>query len=182
MTGKAYWQKLEKIGWIDYIPKERREESRSQLEKNLGGEVPEWAFLALTQAGFDSETIDGIGPDELSYHSILKELAKDSNGVFRPTNIKDELVDRGKSIKVTFRHTGKTFSCTVPFESDYFQLGVLDLVNEALESCQAQERFIPLPAVDQMLNLVFVPPGIYQKAVAQKLIPEQDAFAEGVEE
>ena len=172
LNDKTYWQKLEDIGWLKYLPADMHEEVREQLRTNLSRPETQWAFLALTQAGFDSECID----DENSYVKILKDLAKDSRGVFAPTNIKAEC--KKKTIKISFDHRGKSYSCQVPFESDWFEFSVLDLMNKALEESKAEERFILLPAADQLANIVILPPAVYEKAVKEGLIPEADALSE----
>jgi hypothetical protein len=61
----------------------------------------------------------------------------------------------------------------VPFETDWFECEVLDLINQALESSGRKERLIALPSVDQLVFIVFVPPDIYEQAVAEKLIPRK---------
>src|SRR5262249_51703603 len=154
------------IGWLKYLPTDMHKEVREQLRKNLSGPQPEWAFLALTQTGFDTECID----DENSYVEVLKDLAKSSRGVFAPTNIKADC--KKKTITISFNHHGKSYSCQVPFDSDWFDASVMDLVNKSLEESKAAERFILLPAVDQIANIVIVPPLIYEKAVKEGLIPE----------
>jgi hypothetical protein len=175
MTADLYWRKWQKIGWLRYVPKHQQEEIRACLEKNFKAN-PKWAYLCLNQAGIDSECIDGPG----SYRSVLKDLARDSHGLFHPTRIREEHVALGKrkhGIKVSFSHDGKRFSTTVPFDGDYFEMGILDLVNESLAASGTKERFIELPAVDQLVFLVLVPPSIYDKAVAAKLIPGRDKVA-----
>lgn len=168
MTEQAFWTKLTKIGWLKYVPKQRHAEIRSRFKKAFKSD-PDWVHLALHQTGFDSECIDG----PKSYCQLLRDLATDSNGIFRPTQIKAELVKKGRkaSINVSFRHKGKAFSCVVPFETDWFQHEVLDLVNQALESSGREERFIVLSTNDQLMFLVIVPPAVFDKAVEAGLIP-----------
>lgn len=172
MTERAYWEKLKKIGWLEYIPKSLQAEIRARFKKNYKTD-PTRAHLSLNQTGFDSECIEGIGSNNgCSYHDVLKQLAKDSGGVFHPTHIKDEFVKHGRtrSINVSFRHDRTTYACNVP-DSDYFDMSVLDLVNEALEASGRDERFIVVPSDDQLVFIVIVPPEVYERAVDAKLIP-----------
>lgn len=169
MTERTYWQTLRKIGWLKCVSKSQQQKIRDSLKKTRGAN-PEWAYLCLNQTAFDTECIDEPG----SYRRVLKSLARDSNGLFCPTHIKEEDVTLGKrryAIKVSFRHDGESFSVTVPHEGDHFEMSVLDLVNEALETSGIRERFVELPPVDQCAFLALIPPEIYDKAVAQKLIP-----------
>lgn len=177
MTERTYWQKLKKIGWLDFLPQDKHDEVRKQLKQNLSDEDPDYAFLALAQGGFDIECIMGVG-DSLSYAAALKELAELSGGVFRPTQIKDEFVNRKRGIKVSFHHGRKQYSCTVPYESDHFDMTVLELANQALTDSDVKQRFIALPQADQFVNLVFVPPSVYEAAVREKLIPTPEMWGD----
>ncbi|MBM4068940.1 MAG: hypothetical protein FJ271_08365 [Planctomycetes bacterium] len=173
MTEQTYWTKLTKIGWLKYVPKQLHAEIRDRFKKGFKSS-PDWVHLALNQTALDSECIDG--PE--SYCELLKNLAKDSNDIFQPTQIKAEMVKKGRttSISVSFRHKGKVFSCVVPFETDWFEQGVLDVVNHALEASGREERFIVLPTNDQLMFLVIVPPAVYDKAVESGLIPADEMF------
>lgn len=177
MTERTYWQKLKKIGWLDYLPQEMHAEVRKQLKQNLSDD-PQLAFLALTQGGFDIECIMDAGTDELSYAAALRDLAEVSRGVFEPTQIEDAFVKRRRAIQVSFRHGRKKYSCIVPYDNDYFDMTVLELVNRALAESDVKQRFIVLPDVDQFVNLVFVPPQVYAAAVREKLVPSQDELSE----
>ena len=165
MTEKTFWQRLKKIGWLDYLPEDSHEEVRGQLKKNLQKPNSKWAFLALAQGGFDVEIN--------SYKDVLEGLAQASRGIFHPTQIKELWLKKEDADKISFQHNSQDFSCTVP-HAGWFDLKVLELVNQALEISGTTQRFIPLPAADQFLTLVFVPPSVYEAAVKEKLIPNQE--------
>ncbi len=174
MTAQQFWRKLKEIGWLDHVPKSKQAAMRKNIETLLNN--PKHCiqvFEALTQHMLDMECIYDSGPDKLSYHQELLDLAKNSRGLFRPTEIKDEFNESSTAVTISFRHDGKLFSCTVAYESDWFDMAVLKLVNRALKTSGIQERFIPLPEFDQCLYLVLVPTEVYRAAVREKLIPTQ---------
>lgn len=169
MTERTFWAKLNRIGWLDYVPEATRPTLRAQIKKGLATD-PDTIHLALNRAAFDAECIDEPGV----YCKILKQLADESGSLFHPTKLEEEDVALGKGrygIKVSFRHEGKQFSVTVPHHNDWFDVAVLDLVNQALEASGVEERFIILPADSQILFLALVPREVYEHAVAEKLIP-----------
>ena len=114
-----------------------------------------------------------LGPGGNTYYTALRKLARASRGTFAPTDISDELVDDEDVALISFRHDGKVFSCEVPYEDDWFQRPVLDLVNKAMKAGKAREQFIPLPLREQTIALVLVPPALHKKAVRAGLIPRQ---------
>lgn len=104
---------------------------------------------------------------------MVSQFANASSCKFAPVNLRDELDEGAGVARVSFEHGGKTFSCEVPWEDDWFQQPVLDLVNKALKAGKAKEQFIPLPPCDQSISLVLVPPALYKKAVGAGLIPRK---------
>ncbi len=171
MTVEEYWKKLWKIGWLDYLPKSIVDEVHEHLKKNLA-DGTKYGIFALSTAGFDTECID----DDHSYSTILAELAEASLGEFVPKNIKEKYDSALEIAEISFEHKGKVFAAEVPFTSDWFEMEVLDLVNDALAAGKSACRFIPLPALDQILNLVFIPPSIYEKAAEEKLVSKKNSY------
>jgi hypothetical protein len=168
-TAEAYWNEMKKIGWLDYFTAEQQQDTLARLRKSFqdGGE---WAYLCFSQAGFDTECIDEPG----SYCKVLEDLGSYSNGIFHPTELNEEhltLSKRRHATKVSFQHDGNAFSATVPHDSDWFDMAVVELANRALEASGRPERFMELPSPDQCAFLAIVPPAIYEKAVARKLVP-----------
>jgi hypothetical protein len=78
VTEEAYWQKLQEVGWLEYLSPEEQEDMRPRLKRDLANN-DKWAFLNLNQGGWDGEDPD--------YEDILKHLARVSRRVFYPTNI-----------------------------------------------------------------------------------------------
>lgn len=179
MTYKIFWERLRKIGWLKYEPKENHAKLRALLKESFQKD-PDWAHLALTQTGFDAECIGSVGPNERdSYYHRIKELADNSRGLFRPTQIKDELIKlrkSGQAIKISFLHHGLPFCATFPFQGDYFDSAVLDLVNLALKATGIEERFIDLPSPGQLVFLVFVPQKTFDRAILEELIPWPERY------
>jgi hypothetical protein len=169
VTERTYWTRLTKTGWLKYVPRKQHAELRARLKEALKSDDPESAYLVLCQAGFDAEWIDG--PE--SYCELLRFLARDSNGAFHPTRIKSEYVRVGRkaSIKISFRHKGKSFSCVVPFVDDCVEPEFMDLVNQAMEAGGCEERFIEVPPKGQLVFLAVVPPHVFNKAVKAGLMP-----------
>jgi hypothetical protein len=173
MTEGEFWAKLEEIGWLDAVPPAECTRLRAAVAEAFTRD-PKYAFYALAVTSFDPECVEGSGPDDpCSYHSVVSQLAKTSYGQFAPVNLRDELDEGAGVARVSFEHAGKTFKCEVPWEDDWFQQPVLDLVNKAVKAGKAKEQFIPLPPCDQTISLVLVPPALYKKAVGAGLIPRK---------
>ncbi len=163
MTIDKYWKKLEKCGWTEYLSEAEKKEFHSQLRKNLKSKTEkELAFLALVQWCFE--------PLSLTNPAIIRSLAKFKPKLFHPTQIKETKAGRDR-VKVSFLHNDEKYETT-------FNLGdeieILDLANQVLQNTKVKERFIVLPAVDEWVNLVFVPTDVYEAAVREKLIPKQE--------
>jgi hypothetical protein len=175
MTAESYWAGLERVGWLAYVPAAQQAELRQRIAQSFA-EGAKWTFLALSVLTFDGECIMGEGgPDEpLSYYAKLEEFAKASGGRFRPVKIVDRVDWARDTTQVSFAHNGLEYKWSRPLATDWFQEGVLDLVNSALKDAAVKERFIPLPAVDQCWHVVFVPTAVYRKAVRVGLIPTQE--------
>lgn len=170
MTGKTYWQKLDKIGWLEYLPKEMHDDVRSQLEINLKDkEHPGLVCMALAQGGFEAGCADG--------ESVLGEFARISNGAFRPTQIKIKPVKKDTPCELSFHHDKKKHACLISSEFDNLPSPdydtILKVVNQALIASEAKESFFALPVADVYICLVFVPPPIYKAAVKANLIPRE---------
>jgi hypothetical protein len=171
MTYDAYVKKLTEIGWLDMVPANAQTEILSQLKKNLANKDDQaFAYLALSQCGFDAEDVE--------YVEVFADFAKVSQKRFKPLQLKVAVVpgeEELEDLKVSFRHGSKQYSCTVP-ETGWFNEAVVETINEALEDSNVEQRFIVLPAGDQLVGVVFVPPVVYDKAVRAKLIPKHEAM------
>ena len=169
MTYDAYVKKLKEIGWLDFVPADAQTEILSQLKKNLANKGDqEFAFLALSQCGFDAEDVE--------YEELFEDFAEMSQKRFNPSGLKITTVpgeDDLEDLHLSFRHGGKQYSCTVP-ETGWFDEAVVKTMNEALEDSKVEPRFVVLPAGDQLIGVVFVPPAVYDKAVRAKLIPRHE--------
>lgn len=172
MNEAEYWEKLGEIGWLEHLSDRERKQIRSTLKKNLmAKDRRDWAFLALTQGGFDAEDID--------YPRELAHLAAMSRNLFKPTAISEKVVSGKRAI--SFLHNNKSYRVIVA-DNGWFDDAFLDTANRALEQSRAKERFIVLPAVDQFVNLVFVPTKVYDAAVREKLIPREEDLPDEEEE
>jgi len=169
MTYDAFVKKLKEIGWLNSVPADAQTEILSQLKTNLANKDDQgFAYLALSQCGFDAEDVE--------YDEVFAEFAKISQKRFNPSQLKVAVVpgeEDLEDLKVSFRHGGKQYSCTIP-ETGWFNEAVVETINEALEDSKVEQRFIVLPAGDQLVGVVFVPPAVYDKAVRAKLIPRYE--------
>jgi len=168
MNAKSYWQKLQKVGWLDYVPKDQHEEIRALIQKNLNGANPDMVSAALARAVFEAGKTD--------YKDVLQELTDASGGLFRPTK-KAAKVTKTPPVEVSFQHEGKRYSCFVSSESERLQetdyANLVAAANQALASAGADERFFILPLADVFISVVFVPPSIYKAAEKANLIPRE---------
>jgi hypothetical protein len=181
ITADDYWEQLRACGWLDALPEAEREELRNRVHDAFQAD-PTRAFYALQTTGFDTECIEGVGPDAWSYHNILVGLAADSRGLFQPTQITDALDHTGRQITVAFDHGTTRYSCTVPFDTDWFDFTVLELVNQALREVPVAEQFIILPPEDQIASLALIPESTYRCAELQRLIPPPEYYEYKIDE
>jgi hypothetical protein len=170
MNADEYWRKLEKIGWLDFVYDEAKADLRRRLW-GQSGECDQRACFALTQYSFDWESV----LDEQSYFKLLHDLALFSNRAFRPLDIRCKRSEES-SATVSFSHSGKFYSCILSMDTDIVDDAILDIVNQAIADSGRDEQFIDLPRVDQCAYLVLVPPAVYDRAVAEGLIPAENAF------
>jgi hypothetical protein len=179
LSVEDYWQKLVDIGWVSHVPEDKQASLKSSLEEAFAEPDLVWryhAFYVLRAAAFDAELVQETGPSRFSYYWVIQHLAESSHGLFCPEGVVDELDAAKETARVSFRHGGQRFEREVPWHSDWFDLQILDLVNEALGASGTEARFIPLPGSDQVLQLVLVPETTYAAAVESGLIPAGDAF------
>jgi hypothetical protein len=80
-------------------------------------------------------------------------LARHSQGALQLTKIVEQA--QGQRMHVSFENGGRRYARAVPAQSDYFDLGILDTVNAAIADGGDARRFVPLPAPDQMIYLIF---------------------------
>lgn len=174
MTLDEFWSKLEQVGWLRDIPDSERNRLQDAVADHFTRDS-KYAFYSLAVTSFDPECIEGTGPtDACSYYSVLNQLARSSYGRFSPTDIHDELVNDNGIARISFKHASTLFQCEVPWEDDWFQEPVLELVNQAIKKVEVKEQFIPLPPCDQSVSLAFTTPSIYKEAVRAGLIPPDD--------
>jgi hypothetical protein len=183
MTADRYWAGLERCGWLA----ELRATTAATLKQRINRAFVARDFLerahvyyALATVVFDSECIQDQGPSEGEgehcYYDVITLLAQHSHGAFKPTNIHDRLeLDQGKA-SIAFDHGNHHYERTLAQPSDWIDVSVVDVVNQALADIQARGRFIALPACDQLIYLVFSSEPIYQCIITAGLIPEGDVF------
>jgi hypothetical protein len=170
-------KELDRIGWFrEFPPAERVRLERAYASINTGDPTP--AFQALAVTSFDPECIEGVGPDPCSYYSIVTQLASVSYGIFTPNDVKDALDPSNGIASISFEHGGKLYECTMPFEDDWVQQGVIDLINQAIRNSGKHSQFLPLPLCDQTIYLVLVPPDIFDAAIGAGLVPQEHLIDE----
>jgi hypothetical protein len=169
ITADDYWERLAASGWLvrAQLP-QPTDELRAQIVAEFARDRRYvWALLATIV--FDAECIYETGPDKLSYHAQIQQLADESRGVFQPTQLAD--IHEGETITISFEHAGRRYSYDARADSDYFDTGVIGWINVALADAGIAERFMQLPAFDQCVYLTVVPAEVYQAAVGAGVIP-----------
>jgi hypothetical protein len=160
VTEETYWRRLKKTGWLKYLPIETQPGVRAAIAKNLRSD-PNHAYLALTQGGIEAGCF--------SAKEILKELARTSRNVFHPVDIRENESKEILDLSFTFNKT--KYASSMPADPSSIWDETLSLANKSLAENRVEERFIVLPGVDAWLNLTFIPPNVYRKACAEKLLP-----------
>jgi hypothetical protein len=171
MTATEFWRKLEKTGWLKYVPETEHERLRDAVTRACATE-PERAIHELALFDFEFAFLKGTAPTEPhSYTALLARLAAVSNGKFAPTEV-TEVVDAQEGvIRVSFRHGKKTYSDEVYSGEGIFHASFLEVVNEALRSARVRQQFHGFLLRDMRLRIVFVPTAVYSKAIHAGLIP-----------
>ena len=146
-TAAAYWQALLDSGWKGVSA---ALEARVQNGFNRD---PESAWLSLAVCAFDAECIYETNALGESYAAVIHLLARHSQGALQLTKIVEQA--QGQRMHVSFENGGRRYARAVPAQSDYFDLGILDTVNAAIADGGDARRFVPLPAPDQMIYLIF---------------------------
>ncbi|MFN8487651.1 MAG: hypothetical protein U0350_08680 [Caldilineaceae bacterium] len=173
MTVAGYWEKLVDTGWLHEIPAAEQ----APLQQNVWQAFqanPLYTWTALTVTAFDSECIYDVEPDGLSYHAKLIFLADTTYGLFHPTHVYNER--RGEQIYIRFQQAGKTYEYHAAAADDYFDLGVIALINQAVRASGSAKQLLRLPVIDQMLYFVVVSPQTYGRAETLGLIPPPEYF------
>jgi hypothetical protein len=173
LTLESYWKALDECGWLAELSPEQQDEIYERFEAYFAGKRRSDICYGLSTFGFDAEAIYDEGPNTISsYWGLLHEFAEASGGRFAPTEVEDHLDPPPgyERIHVSFQHGGRRYQASVE-NSKWFQPEVLKLINQALADSQVAQRFISLPAIDQIERLVFVPEATYRCALKLRLIP-----------
>ena len=181
-TLRDYWRTLERCGWLDDVVEHRHEGIHQRLSWHYERD-PRYAYSALAVYAFDAESIYDVGPRPLSYYRRLNDMAKASDGVFAPDDVHDEfipgLLEVYRGIRVSFGYGRHVYEYEARL-SDYFDGGVLDMVNAALRDSGQERYFHALPASDHMLHLALVSETTYRRAALHGLIPMPEYFTAAV--
>lgn len=175
MGFEAYWQALLDCGWVDSDPRHR--DVLRHAVHAAHTEDRATTLFALAVSTFDMEVIEGVGPeDPCSYHSILEQLAEESHGLFAPDEILDDLDEDSRTATVIFIHDGERYAARVPWENDWFDPRILELVNDALDAAGVEQRYHLLPATSSIAHLALVAPQVFEEARRRDLVPPDDFF------
>lgn len=170
----TYLRHLDECGWLALLTNAQQQAMRQRLNEIMAWDI-KYVYLALATYDRDSESIYGLGPDQASYWNWITELAAVSRGVFQPADVLDEFVhdEAGERIayRVSFRVGERLYQHETEDLSDWFDMGVLDLINQAIRESGTRLQFEQLPLHDQTLQLIFVPDAIYRCAVRRGLVP-----------
>ena len=167
----AYWDALQRAGWPAEVATQRRDGLRALLAQSIARN-PAHPWLALADVVLDSESVYELQPQGESYHAHLTTLARTSAGLFRPTDVRNEV--RGEDVsEVAFNHEGREYRLRITADSDYIDRELFAAVNRALADAGEEKRLTLLPAVDQLMYLAWVSPETYRQARDLGLIPAQ---------
>lgn len=159
MNAQTYWNKLKKTGWLDGIPSARHAEIKAQLARNLA-KCPAEAHAALAQGVIEA--------GESSPSAILRALSVAASGAFVPTSVSEKKVAR--NLQLSFRSGQTEFNHEMPDDPVSIMTETVEVANQSLAKSGRSERFFVLDSSDAAL-IVFVPPSVFQRARAAKLIP-----------
>lgn len=175
LDAEGYWQALLDCGWVDSDP--RPPDALRDIVLAAHAENRDHTVFALAASAFDMDVIEGVGPDDpCSYYSILEQLAEESYGLFKPDEILDDLDEEARTATVIFVHNGERYAGRVPWENDWFDPRILELVNQALEDAGHEQRYLLLPSNSSVARLALVSPDVYAEALERELIPPDDFF------
>ena len=169
MKFKEFWDKLTEIGWINEIPDEDLDELKEDAEAIFERE-PTQAIYALSVFTFDPYCI-GEADD---YVDVIEVFSEGSRGLFQPENILVEEDEEEGTYSVSFDHGGENFNCEVFSDDDYMDEQVHNLINDALEDSDVDQRFFLLPPLNDMAYLVLVSADVFDRALEAGLLPEME--------
>jgi hypothetical protein len=179
MTPDEIMKQLDECGWFEGRTEGYREEKKNALADAEGELDAEAVATALADFIFDTECIDG---NEGDYANVVKLFADAAQDFFLIEDIEDRFVAQGDSgaAAVMFRVGDEPYMVSVPFESDWFDEGVANLLNTAAQAHGQGRMFELLPVLDQCAYVAFVKPAAL-KAAADKglLVQDFEALAEG---
>ena len=159
LTWHELWDGLAKSGWLSDLGRERSQELKTKLESSEDSDSDlMWSRLADLSFAVACifEAKEGKGP----YESILESYAAASRDLFHPCDLEDELDPVGRRARISFEHDGRSYTCAVPWQDDFFRDEVHDLINEALADSGIEQRFVFLPADESGdLLLALIRPG-----------------------
>lgn len=175
LSADQYWNKLAQSGWVDQLPEQRRAELEADVRAAFD-QNPLYAWTALAAVEIDSESLYDIGTDALSYQAHLTALVQASDGVFHPTNLREQL--SGENVRISFEHDGRSYAFETALVEDTFDEELLAVINQALADSGTAKRLLLLPTIDQILRFVFVTEPTFQRAITLHVIPPARYAAE----
>ncbi|MDR7318246.1 hypothetical protein [Brevibacillus nitrificans] len=85
-----------------------------------------------------------VGKGNGVYAETLKRWSEISNGVFTPTNIVEKWQTDEGPVTVEFEWKGKRLTLTAEYYNDFFDLEILDQLNEIIESTGYQFAYLTI--------------------------------------
>ncbi|WP_131368641.1 hypothetical protein [Chryseobacterium luteum] len=173
--GKSeYIKVLKSFSWFDEKNEDKKKEIIKILENDL--EV-NYSFLALEDLSFDTE---GFETAE-SYKNLLKEMIKiaEIENQIKKINV----VEKRNLINITIlTNKNEELKYTVDINEiqDWIDTNFIEqLINEQLlPKTNNNKKFIALPAIDQIANVIFISQNDFEQAKKNGLIPSDDIFME----
>lgn len=177
LTGKGkseYIKVLKSFSWFDEKNEDKKKEIIRTLENDL--EV-NYSFLALGDLSFDTEGFD----TSESYKNLLKEMIKiaEIENQIKKINVAEKRNLINISI-LTNKNEELKYRIDINKNQDWIDTNFIEqLINEQLlPKININKKFIALPAIDQIANVIFISQNDFEQAKKNGLIPSDDIFME----
>lgn len=175
MDSEICYQILDDLGWFAGWPESARQSARNTIEANheIRSQL-NFSGVAMISVWGDSECVD----EEDAYTRILNDFRSYSHGFFQPENIKEVWTDEGEGdfrIEVSFECSGKVYTGQIPYDGDWVNDAIFDLINEAMATCNPPMCFfLPDIGFGQEFGFLLIPTGLIATAIEQEILPPSE--------
>ncbi|MDP2161859.1 MAG: hypothetical protein Q8K02_15360, partial [Flavobacterium sp.] len=173
--GKSeYIKVLKNFNWFDEKSEVKKIETIKTIKNDLDSN---YSFLALADLSFDTE---GFETAE-SYKKLLKEMIKIAKIENQIKNI--NVVEKMNLINIsviTNKNEELKYSVDLNENQDWIDINFIEqLINgQLLPKTNNNKKFLALPAIDQIVKVIFISQNDFEQAKKIGLIPSDDIFVE----